>query len=105
MKQKQVMISSGDNYWVTFSSPTETYAQYEGTFDSVIASFRIPTPFIQTLLYWLIGGIGLVAGVTGIRKWLGKNRIGSPLIRGIGCAPRRHTLRFWPLQTFFLRKG
>jgi hypothetical protein len=73
MKQKQIMISAGDKtYWVGFTAPIETYEQYAETFDAILASFKTPAPFIQTLLYGLIGSLVVIAAVVvGIREWFG----------------------------------
>jgi hypothetical protein len=74
MRQKSVMISGGGkSYRVTYSAPTETFEQYEGTFDAILTSFKIPPTVNATFLLGLICGLlGLAAAVVGIRRWRGK---------------------------------
>jgi hypothetical protein len=71
IKQKQVVFACGDKtLWATYSAPPETYEQYEGTFDSILATLKTPLPLIQKVIIILSGGAAiLVFAVFAYRKW------------------------------------
>lgn len=91
LRQRQVFFSGGGKtFIVTCTARPDTFATYAPTFDTILASFKIPAPTLKTKgidwnHVWMMGIVGGVVGgavsllIGLIKKFTGKKRepIGS----------------------------
>jgi hypothetical protein len=76
LRQRQVFFAGGGKtYIVTCSALSSTYGEYAGTFESILESFKVPSPGLQqqlgfdwnrTLVVAFVGG--LIGGLVGLVK-------------------------------------
>lgn len=71
LRQRQAYLAGGGNtYIVTFTANSDSFAKYEPTFDTILASFDVPAPtrkgfdWKQMAITGLVGG--LAAGLLGL---------------------------------------